>query len=143
MGTAVEEIMRWTSPSPSKRRTATRDAVLGGRRIAAGDKVLVWEGSANRDARAFPEPDRFDVSRDPNPHLAFGQGVPLLPRREPRPSGDPHGAGRAARPVRHGADRRRAGVDAQQPAHRAAHAALGVRPACNLAGPARRACPQT
>lgn len=75
MGTAVEEIMRWTSPSPSKRRTATRDAVLGGRRIAAGDKVLVWEGSANRDARAFPEPDRFDVSRDPNPHLAFGQGV--------------------------------------------------------------------
>lgn len=75
MGTAVEEIMRWTSPSPSKRRTATRDAVLGGRRIAAGDKVLVWEGSANRDARAFPEPDRFDVARDPNPHLAFGQGV--------------------------------------------------------------------
>ncbi|GAA4988292.1 cytochrome P450 [Yinghuangia aomiensis] len=75
MGTAVEEIMRWTSPSPSKRRTATRDAVLGGRRIAAGDKVLVWEGSANRDALAFPEPDRFDVSRDPNPHLAFGQGV--------------------------------------------------------------------
>lgn len=75
MGTAVEEIMRWTSPSPSKRRTATRDAVLGGQRIAAGDKVLVWEGSANRDARAFAEPDRFEVSRDPNPHLAFGQGV--------------------------------------------------------------------
>ncbi|MGW0658574.1 cytochrome P450 [Streptodolium elevatio] len=75
MGSAVEEIMRWTSPSPSKRRTATRDTVLGGAAVAKGDKVLVWEGSANRDAGAFADADRFDIGRDPNPHLAFGQGV--------------------------------------------------------------------
>lgn len=73
--TAVEEIVRWTSPSPSKRRTATRHAELGGCAIRAGDKVLVWEGSANRDASVFEDPDRFDVTRKRNPHLGFGQGV--------------------------------------------------------------------
>lgn len=75
MGGAVEEVMRWTSPSPSKRRTATRDTVLGGQRVAAGEKVLVWEGSANRDPAAFADAGRLDIRRDPNPHLAFGQGV--------------------------------------------------------------------
>ncbi len=73
--TAVEEILRWTSPSPSKRRTATRDTVLGGCGIQAGQKVLVWEGSANRDAAVFAVPDRFDITRKPNPHLGFGQGI--------------------------------------------------------------------
>lgn len=73
--TAIEEMVRWTSPSPSKRRTATRDAELGGHRIAAGQKVLVWEGSANRDAAAFVDADLFDITRKPNPHLGFGQGV--------------------------------------------------------------------
>ena len=73
--TAVEEILRWTSPSPSKRRTATRDTVLGGCGIRAGQKVLVWEGSANRDAAVFAVPDRFDITRKPNPHLGFGQGI--------------------------------------------------------------------
>ncbi|WP_396927680.1 cytochrome P450 [Mycolicibacterium sp.] len=73
--TAVEEIIRWTSPSPSKRRTATRDTELGGRAIRAGDKVLVWEGSANRDGSVFDDPDCFDVGRKRNPHLGFGQGV--------------------------------------------------------------------
>jgi cytochrome P450 len=73
--TAVEEIVRWTTPSPAKRRTATRDADLAGARIRPGDKVLVWEGSANRDERAFPHAARFDISRDPNPHLGFGHGV--------------------------------------------------------------------
>jgi len=73
--TAVEEMVRWTSPSPSKRRTATRDTVLGGHRVRAGDKVLVWEGSANRDESIFPRADCFDVGRKPNPHLGFGQGV--------------------------------------------------------------------
>jgi cytochrome P450 len=71
---AIEEILRWTSPSPSKRRTATVDAVLGGHRIRAGDKVLVWEGSANRDAAAFEHAEVFDIRRSPNPHLAFGSG---------------------------------------------------------------------
>jgi len=73
--TAVEEIIRWTSPSPSKRRTATRAVTLGGRRIEPGQKVLVWEGSANRDERVFDHADVFDVTRKPNPHLGFGQGV--------------------------------------------------------------------
>ena len=73
--TAIEEMVRWTSPSPSKRRTATRPATLGGYRIEPGQKVLVWEGSANRDAAAFADPDRFDITRKPNPHLGFGQGV--------------------------------------------------------------------
>jgi len=73
--TAVEEILRWTTPSPSKRRTATRDCELGGRAIAAGQKVVVWEGSANRDPRRFDSPDEFRLGRHPNPHLAFGHGV--------------------------------------------------------------------
>ncbi|WP_328361178.1 cytochrome P450 [Mycobacterium sp. NBC_00419] len=73
--TAIEEMIRWTSPSPSKRRTATRDTELGGQAIRAGDKVLVWEGSANRDAAVFENPDTFDVGRKRNPHLGFGQGV--------------------------------------------------------------------
>jgi cytochrome P450 len=73
--TGIEEVLRWTTPSPSKRRTATVDAELGGHRIAAGDKVLVWEGSANRDELVFADASRFDVRRDPNPHLGFGHGV--------------------------------------------------------------------
>lgn len=73
--TAVEEIIRWTSPSPSKRRTATSDVTLGGQRISAGQKVQIWEGSANRDAAVFDYPDEFDITRKPNPHLGFGQGV--------------------------------------------------------------------
>jgi cytochrome P450 len=73
--TAVEEIVRWTTPSPAKRRTATRDTVLRGAQIAAGDKVVIWEGSANRDDAAFDRPERFDVTRNPNPHLGFGHGV--------------------------------------------------------------------
>jgi len=72
---AVEEMVRWTSPSPSKRRTATRDVTLGGQSIAAGQKVQIWEGSANRDADVFGQADEFDVHRKPNPHLGFGQGV--------------------------------------------------------------------
>lgn len=73
--TAVEEMVRWTSPSPSKRRTATRPVTLGGASIEAGQKVQIWEGSANRDASVFDEADEFDITRKPNPHLGFGQGV--------------------------------------------------------------------
>jgi cytochrome P450 len=72
---AIEEIIRWTTPSPAKRRTATRDTRLLGAQIAAGDKVLIWEGSANRDEAVFARPDQFDVTRSPNPHLGFGHGV--------------------------------------------------------------------
>jgi cytochrome P450 len=73
--TAIEEMLRWTTPSPMKRRTATRDAELAGHRIRAGDKVVIWEGSANRDDAVFADPMAFDVTRDPNPHLTFGHGV--------------------------------------------------------------------
>jgi cytochrome P450 len=72
---AIEEMVRWTSPSPSKRRTATRDVTLGGHSIEAGQKVQIWEGSANRDTGMFDRAGEFDITRKPNPHLGFGQGV--------------------------------------------------------------------
>ena len=72
---AIEEMLRWTTPSPSKRRTATRATTLGGEAVGPGDKVLFWEGSANRDERVFPRAMEFDFRRAPNPHLAFGHGV--------------------------------------------------------------------
>ena len=73
--TAVEEMVRWTSPSPSKRRTATRTVTLAGCEIEPGQKVQIWEGSANRDAAVFDHPNTFDIGRKPNPHLGFGQGI--------------------------------------------------------------------
>jgi cytochrome P450 len=73
--TAIEEMVRWTSPSPSKRRTATTAVSLGGHQIEPGQKVQIWEGSANRDGSVFDDPDTFDITRQPNPHLGFGQGI--------------------------------------------------------------------
>ncbi len=75
MPTAIEEVVRWTHPAAYNRRTATRATVLGGEEIAAGDKVVFWEASANRDELVFADPFRFDVRRQPNPHLGFGHGV--------------------------------------------------------------------
>ncbi len=75
MPLAVEEIVRWTTPSIYKRRTATRDTELAGTQIRAGDKISFWEMSANRDERAFAAPFSFDISRDPNPHVGFGTGI--------------------------------------------------------------------
>ncbi|MBV9410230.1 MAG: cytochrome P450 [Acidimicrobiia bacterium] len=75
MPTAIEEVLRWTTPSPSKRRTATRTSALGGYTIEPGDKVVIWEGSANRDENVFADSMSFDIRRDPNPHLGFGHGV--------------------------------------------------------------------
>jgi cytochrome P450 len=75
MPTAIEEIVRWTHPAAYNRRTATRPVQLAGSDIAAGEKVVFWEASANRDERVFAEPFRFDLRRDPNPHLGFGHGV--------------------------------------------------------------------
>jgi cytochrome P450 len=71
---AVEEVLRWASSTPYNRRTATRDVTLRGRTIRAGDKVTLWWASANRDDEVFADPFRFDVRRDPNPHLTFGYG---------------------------------------------------------------------
>jgi cytochrome P450 len=69
---AVEEILRWSSPTLYNRRTATGDAEVGGQEIRKGDKVTLWWVSANRDEEVFGDPFRFDVRRSPNPHLAFG-----------------------------------------------------------------------
>ena len=74
MPAAIEEIVRWATPSVYKRRTATTDTVLGGQRIRAGDKVVVWEMSANRDEAVFDEPFRFRIDRAPNNHVGFGHG---------------------------------------------------------------------
>lgn len=73
--TAIEEMVRWTAPSPSKRRTVTRPVNLAGHALEPGQKVLVWEGSANRDSAVFADPDSFDIRRKPNPHMGFGYGV--------------------------------------------------------------------
>jgi len=69
---AVEEMLRWVSPIQNMNRTATRDVVLHGQTLRSGDKVLLLYGAANRDPAVFPEPHRFDIGRDPNPHVAFG-----------------------------------------------------------------------
>jgi cytochrome P450 len=72
--TAVDEMLRYSSPVSHFRRTAQADTVIRDQEVAEGDKVVVFYGSANRDEETFPDPDRFDVGRDPNPHLAFGGG---------------------------------------------------------------------
>lgn len=70
--TAVEEIVRLASPVTYMRRTATRDTVLSGQEIKAGEKVCMFYLAANRDEAIFEDPLRFDVQRDPNPHVGFG-----------------------------------------------------------------------
>ncbi len=74
--TAVEEMLRFVTPVMNFRRTATVDAVLSGTTIHAGDKVVFYHASGNRDEDVFENPDVFDVGRDPNPHIAFGGGGP-------------------------------------------------------------------
>ena len=72
--TAVEEMLRWVTPIKDMVRTTTRDIELRGRQIPAGAELMLLYPSANRDESVFDEPDEFDISRDPNPHLAFGFG---------------------------------------------------------------------
>ncbi|HEX6968488.1 MAG TPA: cytochrome P450 [Micromonosporaceae bacterium] len=74
LDSAVEEMLRWWTPVIHFRRTATTDTTLGGVDIKAGDKVVVYFASANRDPRVFPDPDVFDIGRFPNDHLSFGHG---------------------------------------------------------------------
>lgn len=76
IGPAVEEMVRWATPVMTFRRTATRDTVLAGQPVAAGDKVVMFYASANRDEAEFPDPYRFDVTRHPNEHVGFGGGGP-------------------------------------------------------------------
>ncbi|MFC1410027.1 cytochrome P450 [Streptacidiphilus sp. N1-12] len=74
--TAADEIVRWATPVMAFQRTATRDTELGGVKIAAGQRVGIFYSSANNDAEVFDRPERFDIFRDPNPHLGFGGGGP-------------------------------------------------------------------
>jgi cytochrome P450 len=74
MPTAVEEILRWTSPVAHMARVATADTEIHGQAIKQGERVVLWYPSVNRDEDIFPEPDRFDITRTPNDHLAFGIG---------------------------------------------------------------------
>ncbi len=76
--TAVDEMLRYTSPVAHFRRTAMEDTVIREVPIAAGDKIMVFYGSGNRDEDVFADADRFDVGRQPNPHMAFGGGGPHL-----------------------------------------------------------------
>lgn len=123
--TAIEEILRWTSPVIQFLRTATEDFELRGQTIRKGETIGVFYPSANRDERVFEDPYRFDIRRDPNPHLAFGHGahfclganlaraelraalqalLPVLPRLEiaapPRRIPNLHVSGYATLPVR-------------------------------------------
>lgn len=74
LGSGVEEALRWATPNTHFLRYAVSDTELRGQRINAGDAVVVWLASANRDEDAFPDPFTFDVRRRPNRHLAFGLG---------------------------------------------------------------------
>jgi cytochrome P450 len=71
---ASDEILRWATPVHHFRRTAASDTELAGTSIGAGDKVTTWFVSGNRDETVFDDPDRFDITRDPNPHMSFGPG---------------------------------------------------------------------
>lgn len=73
--TAIEEMVRWVSPLLNMRRTATRDVTLRDQTIREGDQVLLMYAAANRDETVFADPQRFDITRHPNPHLAFGIGT--------------------------------------------------------------------
>ena len=74
--TAVEEFVRWASPVMTFRRTATRDTEISGQPIAAGEKVVMFYPSANRDEAVFERPNEFDIGRSPNRHAGFGGGGP-------------------------------------------------------------------
>jgi cholest-4-en-3-one 26-monooxygenase len=72
---AIEEMLRWVSPVMQFRRTAMRDTKIGEQEIRKGEKVVMYYGAANRDPEVFDDPERFDITRRPNPHVAFGVGT--------------------------------------------------------------------
>jgi cholest-4-en-3-one 26-monooxygenase len=76
IGSAAEEMLRFVSPVTHFRRTATADGDVRGREIKEGDWLVLFYGAGNRDPAVFTQPDRFDVTRDPNPHIALGGGGP-------------------------------------------------------------------
>jgi cytochrome P450 len=78
LDSATEEVLRWTCPTHFMRRTAAADLEFGGASVRAGDKVVLWYVSGNRDEAEFDDPDSFDIARSPNRHLSFGRGGPHL-----------------------------------------------------------------
>jgi cytochrome P450 len=76
IGGAVEEIVRWSSPVIFMRRTVTRDYTMNGHSYRAGDKAVLYYWSANRDTTVFTDPETFDITRAPNPHVGFGGAGP-------------------------------------------------------------------
>lgn len=74
MSTAIDEILRWSTPVMHFRRTAMEDTEIGGQEIKKDDKVIMWHVSANRDEEVFDEPFKFDIERSPNEHISFGGG---------------------------------------------------------------------
>ena len=114
---AIEEIVRWTHPAAYNRRTATRSAELAGHEISAGDKVVFWEASANRDELVFAEPVPLRRAPAAQPASRLRARRPPLPRREPRTPRDSRRAHRAARARRADRLHRTRRVDAQQQAH--------------------------
>lgn len=74
MDSAIEEILRWVSPVHHMARTVTADVEIRGKTLKAGDRLIMWYGSVNRDEEIFDDPYRFDITRTPNEHLAFGIG---------------------------------------------------------------------
>ena len=75
MRTAVEEVLRFESSNQLGNRRVVADTVLGGVAMKEGDLITIAIGAANRDPKYFPDPDRFDVGRNPNRHLAFASGI--------------------------------------------------------------------
>ncbi len=78
VGPAVEEMLRWGTPTMYFRRTATADAVIGDTRVRRGDKIVMAYTAANRDPDVFADPHRFSIDRDPNPHVSFGAPGPHI-----------------------------------------------------------------
>ena len=78
LATAIEEMLRFSSPVSHFKRTVMEDTTIRGQAIKAGERVVMFYGSANRDEDVFENPDTFDITRDPNPHVAFGAGGPHL-----------------------------------------------------------------
>jgi hypothetical protein len=72
---AIEEWLRFDGPLSALVRVVLRDIEFGGKRMCAGQRVFAFTNSANRDGAQFPDPDRFDIGRTPNPHLTFGHGI--------------------------------------------------------------------
>jgi cytochrome P450 len=72
---AIEEVLRYRSPAKALVRIVAAATTLGGHEMKRGELVVAWIGSANHDEKRFPDPERFDVQRTPNPHLAFGHGI--------------------------------------------------------------------